>query len=348
MNAIVFSYTRKGANLSLKVSEILGLLGYTTECFTTGKFVDESPVLKESTGFIKSAEDAFSNNDVIVYIGAVGIAIRAIAPYVKSKANDPAVISIDERGSFVIPLLSGHIGGANTISKKIAEAIFATPVVTTATDVNGLVSIDEWATKNDVYIANMLAAKEFAARLVDGDFVGVKSKFTIEGKLPKGLRDSLDTEVGLVLDSNEEDKPYKTTLNLIPRIYVLGIGCRRDTPLEKIEALVLNKLKEMKISLKAVKLICSVDLKANEEGLLAFGEKNNIPEYFYTAQELINVPGEFTTSELVQRVVGVGNVCERAAVLGANNGELILKKTPLNGVTLSVAKINKTFDFNKY
>jgi cobalt-precorrin 5A hydrolase len=348
MKAVVFSYTRKGAKLSLKVGSTLTSLGYSTECFTISKFVNESPILKESANFTKSAEAAFSNNEVIVYIGATGIAIRAVAPYVKNKLYDPAVISIDESGNFVIPLLSGHIGGANTIAKKIAKAIFATPVVTTATDVNGLIAIDEWAARNDIYISNMSVAKEFASRIIDGDFVGVKSKFKLEGKLPKGLRDSLDTEVGLVLDSNEDDKPYRITLNLIPRIYVLGIGCRRDTPLEKIEALVLTKLKEMKISLKAVKLICSVDLKANEKGLLAFGEKNNIFEHFYTAQELSNVPGEFTSSKLVQRVVGVDNVCERAAVLGSNNGELILKKTPLNGVTLAIAKINKTFDFNKY
>lgn len=346
MNAVVFSYTRRGARLSLQVKDVLEALGYATDLYTTEKFLEESKFLKKCSGCISSAAAAFQTNSVIIYIGSCGIAVRAIAPQVKSKLTDPAVISIDERGQFVIPLLAGHIGGANAIARKIALAIQAEPIITTATDINGLFAVDEWAAKNDVAIDSMLAAKKVAAALVDGQEVGLISAYNFVGSLPKGVVSKAEGEIGIVLGADANFKPFTITLNLMPKVYYLGIGCRRNTPLEKIEDLVLKQLDLLKISLKAVKQISSVDLKKDELGLLAFASKNGIPTEFYTAEELAAVPGEFTASKLVKSVVGVENVCERSAVLAAEQGEIVLRKTSLNGVTLAIAQKTINLDFH--
>ena len=348
MNAIVFSYTRKGAQLSLQVKMTLEALGYTTDVYTSEKFMEVDPLLKKSMGFAKAAEQAFANNKVIVYIGSCGIAVRAIAPYVVSKTTDPAVISIDEGGNFVIPLLAGHIGGANNIARKLAIAVKGQPIVTTATDINGLFAVDEWAVRNGYFLSNMVAAKAISAALVDGEEIAVKSSYPLVGDLPKGLVLQERGDLGIILGPNEIDidKVFTTTLNIIPKVFTLGIGCRRNTTLENIENLILPQLKLMKISLHAIKEICSVDLKKDEQGLLAFAAKYNLPARFFSAAELAQQEGDFTPSALVLRVVGVDNVCERAAI-AASAGNIILPKLSKNGVTMALAQVPITIDFNK-
>ncbi|NCD08643.1 MAG: cobalamin biosynthesis protein CbiG [Negativicutes bacterium] len=338
MKAIVFSYTRRGARLSLLVRNCLQSLSYIAEAYTTVKFAEEDSSLKISGGCVQSARQAFQDNQVIVYIGSCGIAVRAIAPYVKNKMLDPAVIAIDERGRYVIPLLSGHIGGANEIARKIAEAIEAQPVITTATDINGLFAVDEWATKNNVYISSMFAAKEVSSALVDGETVGLISKYPIYGEVPHNIAINRKSRVGLVIDENCDNKPFPITLNLLPKTFYMGIGCRRGIAMELIEELVFAKLAEMNISLKAIVGISSVDLKKDEQGLLAFSDKYHLPIKFFTSEELEQQSGEFTSSDFVKSVVGVSNVCERAAVAISEGGSIVLPKTSLNGVTLAIAK----------
>ena len=338
MKAIIFSYTRRGARLSLLVRNCLQSLSYETEAFTLEKYAEVDKTLKISSSCSEDARQAFKDNQVIVYIGACGIAVRAIAPFVKNKTVDPAVIAIDERGRYVIPLLSGHIGGANGIAFRIAEAIDAQPVITTATDINGLFAVDEWAARNNVHISSMYAAKELSSALVDGKNVGIISKYPTIGEMPAGIVMQKDTKVGMVIGDNDDCQPFPITLNLLPKIFYLGIGCRRGMAMENIEELVLKKLAEMNISLRAIAGVSSVDLKSDEQGLLAFADKYHLPIKFFTSSELETQSGEFSSSEFVKQVVGVSNVCERAAVAFSDGGRIILPKTSLNGVTLAIAK----------
>jgi len=346
MNAIVFSYTRKGALLSLQVKKTLEFLGYKTQVYTSEKFLEVNPLLKKSAGCIKEAGQAFADNKVIIYIGSCGIAVRAIAPYVVSKITDPAIISIDEGGNFVIPLLAGHIGGANSIARKLATAIKAKAIVTTATDINGLFAVDEWATRNNYHIGSMFAAKEFSSALIDGKEIGVKSMYPLTGPLPKGMTLQDGGEIGLLIGCDEQEKVFSTTLNIIPKAFTVGIGCRRNTSTETIEELILPQLKLMKISMHAIKEISSVELKKDEQGLLDFAAKYNLPIRFFSAKELAEQEGNFTASNLVLRVVGVDNVCERSAV-AASHGKIILPKISKNGVTMALAQVPLTIDFNK-
>lgn len=282
-------------------------------------------------------ETLFSSVDALIFVGACGIAVRAIAPYVRDKCSDPGVIVVDERGLNVISLLSGHIGGANELTRRIAAAIGANPVVTTATDVNHRFAADEWASKNDLAISSMQSARRFAAEILRRDLPLV-SDFPIEGKLPAGLFQGDAGDCALVI-SYRRQNGFDRGLVLIPRILHMGIGCKRGTPVEKIEELVQGVLEAEQIDARAMKDVSSIDVKKDEAGLLAFGDAHALAKRFYTADELLSVPGEFSASAFVRSTVGVDNVCERAAMRAAGqNAKLIVKKTCRDGVTVAIAQ----------
>ena len=325
MNAIVFSFTRNGAKISLKLQKYLESCGFKTGIFTTRRYREVDPALREiSPSLQEMCKEAFSRCRLLIFIGATGIAIRSIAPYIRSKTKDPAVISIDEQGKFVIPLLSGHIGGANSLAAGIASFLKAVPVITTATDVNDLFAVDEWAARHNMSIFNMDAAKTFASYLVDCKKVGVKSEFPIRGPLPKGLVLAEEGPVGMAISLRKSVQPFVETVVLRPRILHLGIGCRRGTPMDKIEEMVIQELTKLKVTLSVVKGIASIDVKKDEQGLLAFADVNVLPVRFYSAAELNAVQGDFTPSAFVAQTVGVDNVCERAAVLDSGGGTMIV------------------------
>jgi cobalt-precorrin 5A hydrolase len=129
----------------------------------------------------------FSQNDALIFIGACGVAVRAIAPFVKSKRTPPAVIALDERGAYCISLLSGHLGGANELTKELSGRIGAIAVITTATDIGGVFAADDWARKTGLTVANPERVKRVSARLLSGETLKLRSLFPVEGKLPNGL-----------------------------------------------------------------------------------------------------------------------------------------------------------------
>ena len=347
MNAIVFSFTRNGAKISLKLQKYLNSCGFETGIFTTRRYRDIAPALKViSPSLHEMCKEAFSRCRLMIFIGATGIAIRSIAPYIRSKTKDPAVISIDEQGKFVVPLLSGHIGGANSLAAGIAAFLKAVPVITTATDVNDLFAVDEWAARHNMSIFNMDAAKTFASYLVDCKKVGVKSEFPIRGELPKGLVLAEEGPVGMAISLRKTVQPFVETVVLRPRVLHLGIGCRKGTTMDDIETLVIQELTKQKITLSVVKGLASIDIKKDEPGLLAFAKEYALPLRFYSAEELNMVKGDFTTSSFVTRTVGVDNVCERAAVLDSRGGKLLLRKTSRSGVTLAIAAEDFIVDFS--
>ena len=135
---------------------------YAPERLAGEGIISVTPPLAEFAGPV------FQASDVLIFVGACGIAVRAIAPHIHDKQTDPAVVSLDELGRFVIPLLSGHIGGANALAVRLAAALGATAVVTTATDVNGRFSVDTWAASQGLFIDDMRAAKAVSAAILEG------------------------------------------------------------------------------------------------------------------------------------------------------------------------------------
>jgi cobalt-precorrin 5A hydrolase len=214
--------------------------------------------------------------------------------------------------------------------------IGAEPIITTATDINHRFAVDDWAKKNRLQISDMKLAKEISAAVLSGETVGVSSDFPIEGELPEELKYASEGRIGFRISIRDSGGPFEKTLHLIPRTVSVGIGCRKGIPFEAVEELFEKVLKEQGISAKAVEKICSIDIKKEEAALIQLAGKLGVPFVVLSAEELEKADGEFTASELVNRVTGVDNVCERAAALGSR-GELIVKKQALNGVTMAVA-----------
>lgn len=287
-------------------------------------------------------EKAFEISDALVFIGACGIAVRAIAPYISDKFTDPAVLAVDEAGHFVVPLLSGHVGGANELAEKVAGMIGARAVITTATDVTGKFAVDVWARENGLIIDGRDAAKHITAALLAGENVSFESDFPVLGNLPDGvLREKC--ELGFCVTLNAAKEPFNETLRLYPKIVTLGIGCRRGVEADDIEEAVSSTLAEAGIPTEAVLGVNSIDLKADEEGLNRFCRRRNIKFRTYSAGQLQAVEGSFSQSEFVKDVTGVDNVCERAAI--ASGGRLILKKQKRNNVTVAAAALPFTAKF---
>ena len=251
----------------------------------------------------------------------------------KAKKTDPAVVCIDEAGRFVIPLLSGHIGGANALAEALAEKLDATAVVTTATDVRGKFAVDAWAARHGCAISDMGLAKAVSAAILEGD-IPLCSQFPLPSPLPEGTFAGETGSLGIFIGWRART-PFARTLRLIPRVLRVGVGCRRGISVSAVENAVQAVFAENGLDTAAICGVYSIDLKQDEAGLLAACGRNRWPVHFYTAQQLRDVAGDFTPSDFVRSVTGVDNVCERAALLGAE--ELIVQKTARDGVTVAVA-----------
>lgn len=330
MKVAVFAYSRQGCRTARRVMDFFA--GHELQCYTMVRFAEPGfgAICRPSKSFYGSI---FGEVDAMVFVGSVGIAVREIAPHVRDKSTDPAVVAIDELGKFAVPLLSGHIGGANDLALALAERLGATPVITTATDINHRFSVDAWAASNGYVIGSLGGAKAVSAAILEED-VPMHSDFPIVTGLPDGVILGESGDVGICI-SVYRNEPFLRTLRLVPQILHLGIGCRKGTGASAIWEAVDTVLKDNNIDPRAVKCAASIDLKAEEPGLLQFCEERKLPVSFYSAGELKAVPGDFIPSEFVQSITGVDNVCERSAMVGAE--KLIVKKTAHNGVTVAVA-----------
>lgn len=396
MNVSVVSFTQKGYKLSCEIAEklqkvnnISGIELYT-KC-SLYELIDETESKKESDiktsesflpAYIKLKIDEWAatqmhKKNVLIFIGACGIAVRAIAPSVKNKLSDSPVIVIDELGKFVIPILSGHMGGANELAELIADRINAVPVITTATDINEKFAVDVFAKENDLAILNKEGIAKVSAKVLSGEVIMVSVDQSIIGKirivnsnfigiLKNRLQDTAkfieyppNSPVDILISRDKDIKKYEAALYLKPKQYVIGIGCKKNTPYEKIEYAINEGLDETKIEKCEVKKIASIDIKKNEPGIIQWCRQNRLDFATYTATELLSVEGKFSSSAFVQKQVGVDNVCERAAVMGCieliydtkmehevtthksdeKNIRLVYKKHAYDGVTIAIAKI---------
>ncbi|MBQ8935081.1 MAG: cobalt-precorrin 5A hydrolase [Oscillospiraceae bacterium] len=315
------SFTERGEKLAKKIQSRLG--GWVACAHGQAGFS-----LGDWTG------ERFQTCKAIVYVGAAGIAVRAIAPFLRNKAKDPAVVSLDEGGSFVIPLVSGHLGGANALAREIAEICGGTAVITTATDVNGVFAVDSWAKRQHLTVLQPERIKAVSAKRLSGQTVSVYAPWPIRGEPPTGVKRAENAdEADVVVDV----RPHAVSgLCLAPKTLVLGIGCRRGIAPEELERVFTRFCGGRGILPESVCRAASIDRKAEEAGLLAFCGGHGWETDFYSAGELRAVSGAFTPSPFVERTVGVDNVCERSAVLSAK-GSLVEQKYAENGVTMAAA-----------
>ena len=391
----MISFTDRGKITAEKLKEGLFGAGHTVKAET---FADIRMSLRKYT------EQHFYEKDAMIFVGAAGIAVRAIAPWVRSKETDPAVLCVDEAGRFVIPLLSGHLGGANDLAMLAAEILGAVPVITTATDLRQAFAVDVFAKKNQLTILNLKTAKGISAAILRGERVGLFSELTILGDMPPELSPEEPQQYNIVIadgtgergkallrkaeetwtwrlqygtgesEACNEETAGKTTrgeaaqeeaaqeegsaedslLVLAARRAVLGLGCRRGTSNRQVREAAETALREAKVSFLELSGIATIDRKRDEPALVALAARWRLPLLTYSAEELENVSGTYSNSDFVRQTVGIGNVCERAAVLalteqfsgelpeeaeGFDDRSLILRKKADDGVTAAVAAV---------
>ncbi|MBR3814081.1 MAG: cobalamin biosynthesis protein [Spirochaetaceae bacterium] len=330
-------------------------------CFFTQKgksLLDKlKAALPEITWFVRNsdeslktwAESAFKKRLPLLFIGAAGIAVRTIADFAGNKLNDSPVLVLDELGRFVVPLLSGHIGGANDIADLIAGCICAQSVITTATDVEAEFAVDVFAKDNGLRIMNKDGIKQISAAVLEGKTVMLWANPAIQlskDDVPpciKILTEKARPEFADILIELEENCGQLQTANqakhckllLVPRLYCAGMGCKKGKTFEELDQFLASNFAE----LDSLYALASIDLKKDELGLMTLAQYHHVPFFTFSAEELKLAEGSFSESEFVEKTTGVSNVCERAAILCAGKGaELIMKKTAGNGMTLAVAK----------
>lgn len=306
-----------------------------------------NPIRKrEEESLEQWVQDGFYKRLPFLFVGAAGIAVRMIAPFVSDKLTDSPVLVMDEKGEYVIPILAGHVGGANRLACELAKKTGAQAVITTATDVENVFSVDVFAMEQGLYLENRRGIQAVSMKLLEGKSISVSVEEGLQSlyeHLPKQIEKVAfppNRKVDLLITHQLiEDKWKKeSTLILRPKTKVLGIGCKKGKSFEELKSFVEKNAGEHLE--KDLLCVASIDRKKNEEGIEILAQYYHVPYFTYTTKELLEVRGEFTESDFVQEVTGVSNVCERAAIKGTNEkGRLIIKKIAKDGMTLAVAKI---------
>ncbi len=326
----IIAFTRRGCWLACRLAAELEAAVYAPE-----RLAEEVGAASYGTLRDWTAEQFRRKNDMI-FVSATGIAVRSIAPHVRDKLTDPAVVAVDELGRFAVPLLSGHVGGANALALQVAGLTGGQAVISTATDLHQVFAVDVWAKENDLVLVERERIREISGALLEGRQVGFRSCWTPEGRLPAGLVET-EADLGIAVCNRVEDAPFVRTLHLLPRNLVLGVGCKRGTTREQLQAVLHAVLEENGLDPRRICRVGTIDLKQDENGLLALCEGEGWPIEFFTAEALRAAEGSFPASAFVQSVTGVDNVCQRAVVcMGA---EVLLPKQSGQGVTVSVGSL---------
>lgn len=278
--------------------------------------------------------DAWHKYDRLVCIMATGIVVRVLAEKFKDKYSDPAIIICDEQGKFAISLLSGHLGGGNELAIQVAEITGGQPVITTSSDVQGLVPLDIWARELDLIITDREKFTKITGKLVNNGMVTLYCDYHIA---------DLPAEISILDNPERADLviSYRTDLHisglqLYPKKLIAGIGCKRNTPRKEIEDGLKEACAVNNISLLSIKSLASIDLKEDEQGLLDFARQYGYHIDFFNSNQLNSVDN-VSVSAAVLKATGAKGVAEPAAILAADGGRLLVKKRKMKNVTVAIA-----------
>lgn len=328
----VFSFTEKGGQLG---DMIKGLAAYD---IVHHRNKDIGDGVKSIVG------ESMEIYDALVFIGATGIAVRFIAPYLKHKSQDPAIISIDDLGRFTISLLSGHIGGGNELTLELAKHIESVPVISTASDIRGFQALDLFAKKHNYHMEDKKDLTKIMAMMVNDKKIGFYSedKMVIDYPHLKIIEDlnNIDNKdlQALIIISCKNIKisteiPY---IILRPKNINIGIGCKRDIPGDRIIGAIDQSLDLLNLSNKSIKAMGTVEIKKDEQGIIDAAKHFSCPLKIYSIEEIRKVEDQFQGSQFVKDTIGVASVSEPCAYL--LGGEILLGKSKHNGITISISK----------
>jgi cobalt-precorrin 5A hydrolase len=302
--------------------------------------------------------DLFKQYNGIILFISLGAVVRMIAPILVDKKVDPAVVVIDDRGEHVISVLSGHLGGANELTRHVAAVLGARAVITTASDVQGTIPVDMLGRELGWVVDSFDKATPVSAAVVNEEPValiqetGERNWWRYDKPVPGHIKVYASTAEALqepfnaalvvsdrLLEPEEEEQLLSNGVLYRPKSLVLGIGCNRGTALEELEAGVLNTLQELRLSVKSVRNIATIDLKKDEEGLLALCAKYGWELVTYTPSELntVQLPNP---SETVFKYTGAYGVSEPSALLSSGADHWLLEKKKSGNMTLSVARVS--------
>ncbi|MBB6214595.1 cobalt-precorrin 5A hydrolase [Anaerosolibacter carboniphilus] len=343
MSKAIITLTRGGFDLGKRLQQMLN----DSTLYVNGKFDVKGPgiqkIEKNITAFVG---EIFNQYECLIFIMATGIVVRAIAPYIQDKKIDPAVIVLDEKGKNVISLLSGHLGGANEYAFAISELLGANPVITTASDVNQSIAVDTLAMTLHCAIEDYSDATRVTAHIVNGELVGIRSDIPIFFHLPENI-DILDENEfenekykGMIYITERQVKkdPDKDQVILRPKNIVLGIGCRKGKSKDEILKAIHATLKNLNIDPIAIKHMATIDVKQDEPGMIDAAKTLNVPLVIISSENISAVEKEFDRSEFVKKAIGVGAVCEPAAMLSCKNGTWLQRKTAYDGITIALMR----------
>lgn len=377
MKLAIISFTENGIKLSQTVAKSLSGSKVTLYTKCSRYTAEDLKVQWVKESLQVWTAQRMAEGDALLFIGACGIAVRAIAPNLTDKLHDVPVIVMDEEGQYVIPILSGHVGGANELARELAGLMDACPVITTATDVQKKFAVDLFAKRNHLEIMNKDGIAKVSAKALVGeqltiavrakniecyhpkfcevceeDFTEAENQLLREASMHKqdqevcGVESPLrlvpyvkNQQIDIVVSETPDNK--NALIWLRPKRYVVGMGCRKNKDTEELLAFYQETLEQAMVEPGEVYALASIDKKKDEPGLLAISERMRIPFFTYTAEELNRVGACVHSSEFVKAQVGVDNVCERAALAGCEaNGTLIYEKQAFDGMTIAIAERN--------
>lgn len=294
----ILAFSGQGIKTGEKIAEVLRGMGSAVQLHAPLRLAP--PGWQGFSTLTGEMEELFFHMEALIFVGAAGIAVRAVAPFASNKLRDPAVLSVDELAQFVIPLLGGHVGGANELARTLGAYLEATAVITTATDVHDVFSVDTYARQQHLSIVEKDEIKHLSGALLAGEPIG-----------------ALTPECGFLISPHPVGKPFSHTLHLVPQDLVVGMGCRRGVPQESLHEFLSEEFGLRGWSLYRIRAIASADVKREERGLIELAARLKVPFLTYSMEELSAQNGEFSVSEFVQSSVGVDNVCERSALCAA-------------------------------
>lgn len=344
MNGAVIALTPRGRILALKIRETTGLTAYLPR-----KIIQPGDGAVPFVSLRETLAENFNSRRALVLIMAAGIAVRLLAPLLQDKRRDPAVILLDEKGRYAVPLLSGHWGGANALAESLAATLGAVPVITTATDIGGLKAVDVLASELGVRPEPFARVKEFSAAMLRGESVAVFSELALPESYSGGGLMFFPLSDYARLKSSYNCRALLTHLHCYPEsdgneLYLrppslfLGVGCRRGITAEKIIKTIDTVLARFNLAAGSVAGLASLEIKKDEHGLVRAAGRLKVPLLFFSVEEVEKLAAEYQESSFVYRSVGVKGVCEPAAMLAAGTGSLLVTKQKMDGVTVAVAQ----------
>ncbi len=352
----VVTITRNGVETALKIKDALTKLNFTCNVYAPKKYA-QCGVAVFDEKLERFIAVKYPSVSAIVAVMASGIIIRAVAPHLENKLVDPAIVGVDASGKFVISLLSGHYGGANELAKTIAKEISAIPVITTASDVLGKQSVDDLARKLHFTIANPDSLVPVNAAIVNGDRVALVTigdvKLLAEQIMGYELKKAETFEQAIEI-LNRYDAGALVTKEPLPvarfakpvtilkvQRFTIGLGARKEITTDQVLRAIMSALKTANVPIESIAQVVTVDIKQDSQSMINAASSLGFNLKFISVDELRAFKHEDLSpdSKIVQKNIGVGGVCERAALIAAGkNAHLILKKQKLNGVTVAIAK----------